>query len=252
MSTANDPVKMEEESLLITRAASDKCLELVTTENDRIKDMGKSVHPSEAAADQRGDGNRDSSSEAMDCIRFSESVLTFKDVKGFKDFHIHVDGLMVDAEIPVHLRTKYYELCCSQNTFLHENLMRGLNTKLAAGMISETVNIADAIRAAKPGAGADHLQMWDKTLKAFEALGMVVGFLRDRIDKLLTISHEVEAAIELKRSERAEAKEETRRLNMKLLDVKIRIQNIEAEIDGLVAKNEEQSEVFREVAAAPW
>ncbi|KAL1544282.1 B3 domain-containing protein-like protein [Salvia divinorum] len=224
-----EPIKEVEEeeveAVLITETAR-KCLKLISAENgNKIND----IHPSEAAS---ADGNDYSSSESMNAIRFSESVVSFKDVKSFKDFSIHVDGLMIDSEIPLHLRTKYYELCRSQNKFLHENLMKGFNTKLAAGMISETINIAGAIRAATDDA-ADHLHNWDTTLKAFEDLGMV-------------------ATIELNRRERAEAKEETRRLNMKLLDVKVRIQNLDAEINGLVKKKEEQIYVFRELAAAPW
>lgn len=243
MFTANDLVKLEEE-VLITKTAR-KCLKLISTENgDKIND----INPSEAAS---VDDNDYSSTESMNAIRFSESVVSFKDVKSFKDFSIHVDGLMIDAEIPLHLRNKYYEICRSQNKFLHENLMKGFNTKLAAGMISETINIAGAIRAATDAA-ADHLRNWDTTLKAFEDLGMEVGFLRARIDKLLSISREAQATIKLKRQERAEAKEETRRLNIKLLDAKVRIQNLDDEIDGLVKKNEEQSYIFREVAAAPW
>ncbi|XP_042020441.1 B3 domain-containing protein Os01g0234100-like [Salvia splendens] len=236
-------VKLEEE-VLITKTAR-KCLKLISAENgNKIND----INPNEAAS---VDGNDYSSTESMNAIRFSESVVSFKDVKCFKDFSIHVDGLMIDAEIPLHLRTKYYEICRSQNNFLHENLMKGFNTKLAAGMISETINIAGAIRAATDAA-TDHLHNWDTTLKAFEDLGMEVGFLRARIGNLLSIYREAQATIKLKRQERAEAKEETRRLNIKLLDVKVRIQNLDAEIDGLVKKNEEQSYIFREVAAAPW
>ncbi|XP_047977163.1 B3 domain-containing protein Os01g0234100-like isoform X2 [Salvia hispanica] len=241
-----EPIKevKQEEEVLITKTAR-KCLKLICAENgNKIND----IHPSEGAS---VDDNDYSSTESMNAIRFSESVVSFKEIKGFADFSIHVDGLMIDSEIPLHLRTKYYEICRSQNKFLHENLMKGFNAKLAAGMISETINIAGAIRAATDAA-ADHLHNWDTTLKAFEDLGMEVGFLRARIDKLLSISREAQAAIKLKRQERAEAKEETRRLNIKLLDVKVRIQNLDAEIDGLVKKNEEQSYIFGEVAAAPW
>ncbi|KAH6834359.1 AP2/B3-like transcriptional factor family protein, partial [Perilla frutescens var. hirtella] len=222
-----------------------KCLELVHAENDQREDMEGLVYLSEAATDQAEDNSDNSSSEIMDGVKFSDNVLSFKDVKGFKDFNIHVDGLIIDAEIPTHLRTKYYKLCRSQNTFLHENLMHGLNTKLAAGMISETINIADAIRAAKPSTGTNHLQIWDRTLKAFEDLGMAVGFLRARIDKLLSLFCEVQAMIELKRTERDEAKEEMRALKM-------RIANLDDEIDGLVVKKEGLSSVFKEVADAPW
>lgn len=207
---------------------------------------------SEAAACQTEDDSDRSSSEIMDFIRFSDSPLSFKDVKGFKDFHIHFDGLMIDAEIPTHVRKKYHELCRSQNALLHENIMQGLNSKLVAGVICETTNIADAIRAAKPSTGAHHLQSWDTTLKAFEDLGMVVGFLRARIDKLLSLSNEVQSKIDMKRSERDEAKEEMRCLKLKLLDVEKRIGKLGDEIGGLVVKKEEVSSIFKEVAAASW
>lgn len=246
--------KMEHEDgdVLIIETTSNGNLDLVPAENDQRELIDGLVYLSEAAADQAEDDTDNSSSEVMDNIRFSESVLSFKDVKCFEDFNIHVDGLIINAEIPTHLRTKYYELCRSQNTFLHENMMEGLNTKLAAGMISEMINIADGIQAAKLSRGTKHLQSWDRTLKAFEGLGMVVGFLRARIDKLLSLPREVQAMIESKRAERGEAKEEMRALKMKLLDVKTRIANLDDEIDGLVVKKEGVNSVFEEAANAPW
>lgn len=237
-----------EEDLLITERMNDECLELVCAEKDQKEDTRRS----DSTPLEPEDDSDNSSLEINDVIRFSESVLSFKDVKDFKCFHIHVDGLMIDAEIPTHLRKKYHELCSSQNTFLHENLMQGLNTKLAAGMICETVNIADAIRAAKPSTSRDHLQSWDRTLKAFEDLGMVVGFLRARIDKLLSLPLEVQAKIELKNIERDEAQEEMRSLKMKLSEVEMRIENLDDEIGELVVKKEKLSSVFKEVAGASW
>lgn len=238
-----------EEDLLITERMSGKYLELVCADQSDQKEDTRQLDSTPLEPEDESD---DSSLEIIDVIRFSESVLSFKDVKDFKGFHIHVDGLMIDAEIPTHLRKKYHELCSSQNTFLHEKLMQGFNTKLAAGMICETVNIAAAIRAAKPSTSSSHLQSWDKTLKAFEDLGMVVGFLRARIDKLLCLPLEVQAKIELKSIERDEAKEEMRSLKMKLLDVEMRIESLDDEIGGLVVKKEKLTSVFKEVAGASW
>ena len=102
--------------------------------------------------------NNELSLEVLDGVRFSESDMQFKDVKDFNGFSILVDGLVIDSEIPLHLRAKYYQLCCSQNSFLHDHLIKGLNCKLAAGIISETVEIADASRAAKLKTSCEYLQ----------------------------------------------------------------------------------------------
>ncbi|XWS39964.1 hypothetical protein CRYUN_Cryun18bG0099500 [Craigia yunnanensis] len=88
-------------------------------------------------------------SEVLDRIRLSESIVDFKEVKNFEDFSILVNGLIIDSDLSKYLQTKYYELCSSQKSFLHENHLEGLNCKLVAGVIAETINIADAIRAAK-------------------------------------------------------------------------------------------------------
>ncbi|KAL8504816.1 hypothetical protein ACS0TY_016126 [Phlomoides rotata] len=187
----------------------------------------------------------------MKGIEFYESRLSFKDVKGIKDFKIQINGLIIDSEIPFHLRTKYYKLCCSQNVFLHDNLISGLNSRLVAGAIYETINIADAIRAAKPSIDLDELENWDRTLKAFEDLGMVVGFLRARIHKLLSVSRESLALIQSKRDERSEAEEEMRSLKAKLSDVEKRIKRVDSEIDAL-AKSKEHDVVFQKVVGLPW
>ncbi|KAB1207101.1 hypothetical protein CJ030_MR7G011422 [Morella rubra] len=109
-----------------------------------------------------------SSSEGLDRIRLSESAVDFKQVRSIEDFIILVNGLVINCELPQFLLTKYYELCCSQETFLHDHLLKGLNCKLAAGIISETINIADAIRASKISTSQEDFSIWKKTLKAFE------------------------------------------------------------------------------------
>ncbi|GFP91129.1 B3 domain-containing protein os01g0234100 [Phtheirospermum japonicum] len=185
-------------------------------------------------------------------ITFSESLVRFKDVKCFDDFKIQVDGLILDSEISKHLRKKYYALCVSQNKFLHENLVKGLNSKLAAGVISETINIADAIRAAKPSSALTDLESYARILKAFEELGMAVGFFQARIDKLLGLSCELQAVIESKRNELDAAEDEMRGLKAKLMGVEMLMEKLVGEIYGLKAKNKKLEVVFTDIADAPW
>lgn len=135
------------------------------------------ISDNEPVADRSGNESDEFEfgSVVMDGIRLSEFSVDFKDVKGFEDFNIHVNGLILDSEIPQHLRTKYYELCCSQKIFLHDHLIEGLNSKLVAGMISETINIADAIRAAKITQSLRHLESWDnsKSFRRFRYGGWI-------------------------------------------------------------------------------
>lgn len=202
----------------------------------------------------------DGSDEIFDGIRFSETVLDFKDTKeDFKSFSILVDGLMIDSEIPKDIRIKYYDLCRSQNLFLHDHLIKGLNSKLAAGIISETVNIADAIRAAAAAAKVDtyccdYLQTWDKTLMAFEDMGMAVGFLRDRIKKLVCLRRheEREVIIKLKTLERDQVEINEKNLEAELVRVKEVKRSLDAEIEVLKVKNENLVAALKEMATAPW
>ncbi|KAK4423964.1 hypothetical protein Salat_1979300 [Sesamum alatum] len=111
---------------------------------------------------------------------------------------------------------------------------------------------ADAIRAADPTMGSNHLESWDKTLKAFEDLGMIVGFLHARIHKLVSLSRESQTIIELKRTERVAAEDEMSSLNEKLSNVRALIEKLDSEIAALQVKNEELDFVFKEVAHDPW
>ncbi|KAL2231570.1 UNVERIFIED_CONTAM: B3 domain-containing protein [Sesamum indicum] len=247
-------VKMEEkleENAGISETAAEKYMEPLAVDNSQKNDGG-SIPMNQPAPDQSGDGGESFGPEIMDGIKFAESLLSFKDVGCFEDFNIHVDGLVLDSELPMHLRTKYYELCRSQSSFLHEKVIPGLNSKLAAGMILETINIADAIRVANPNMGSNHFESWDKTLKAFDDLGMTVGFLRARIHKLVSLSCESQTVIELKRTERAAAEDEMRSLNEKLSNIRLLIEKLDSEIAALKVKNEELGFLFKEVAGAPW
>lgn len=209
-----------------------------------------SCHVLESA--QSASENNDLDPEVLVGIRFSKSDIQFKDVKDFKSFSILLDGLVIDSEIPLHIRTKYYQLCCTQNSFLHDHLVKGLNCKLAAGIISETVNIADAIRAAKFKNSCEYLQTWDKTLKAFEDIGMTVGFLRARIMTLVSLSCERQEIIKSKTTERARVEAEMKKLETKLFNAKEVIKTLDAEIKDLKVQDENLEQIFKEKATAPW
>jgi hypothetical protein len=51
------------------------------------------------------------------------------------------------------------------------------------GMIAETINIADAIKVSTVTTFQDSFKKWEKTLKAFQGLGMNVGFLLARLEQ---------------------------------------------------------------------
>ena len=195
--------------------------------------------------------NKDFCREVWDGIRFAESAVSFKEVTGIENFSIHVNGLVIDAELSKCLRTKYYELCCSQRSFLHDHLLGGLNCKLVAGMISETINIADAIKASKLTTTPDSFVTWDKTLKAFEAMGMNVSFLLNRLDQLVTLSLKSKRYKEAK-LEREHAEEDLKILEAKLMEVKQTINRLDEEIDTQRIYPERLETMFHELANAPW
>ncbi|KAF9600768.1 hypothetical protein IFM89_012376 [Coptis chinensis] len=86
------------------------------------------------------------SSVTPEAISFLDTTLDFKDVKNLESFTISVNGLIVNSEFSKNTQKKYYELCCSQGASLHRNLPEGIDMKFAVGAISETVDIADAIK----------------------------------------------------------------------------------------------------------
>ncbi|KAM1345014.1 hypothetical protein ACFX2H_034245 [Malus domestica] len=166
-------------------------------------------------SDQSENDGEDVGSEFLDGLRLSESVVTFKEVHCLDNFH-------------------YYEFFCSQNSFLHEQLVEGLNCKLIAGVISETVNIADAIRACKITTLEGYLSTWDKTLKAFDDLGMNVCFPRARLDQLTSVASK------------------QKRLEANVLEVKEAMNSLDSEIETPNTSLEEREILFQEMAKAPW
>ncbi|KAM7507094.1 hypothetical protein LguiA_017547 [Lonicera macranthoides] len=175
--------------------------------------------------------------EFSECSKFSEPT---KGLETLQDFHIIINGLCVESELHENTRKKYYELCCSKNAILHYRLLPSLNSKLVAGIITETVNIADAIKACNFATSQDELEQWVKSLISFELLGMNVEFLLNRLGQLLRLE-----------SERAHLEEEIKNLEVKRVEVKEAYEKIGADIEKLKTKAERQHLKFREVVSAP-
>ncbi|KAK1402577.1 TF-B3 domain-containing protein [Heracleum sosnowskyi] len=245
----------QEEGMKITSMEREKQLEQYSSVHSvQEKDMVALTDNIDAAADNCGMDINMASDAAADNytgIRFSQSVVNFEDVKSFENFNVVVDGLNIDCEIPQNLRVKYYELCCSQKSYLHDQLIDGMNLQLVVGVILETINIADAIRNSKPTT-CENLKVWDNTLKAFEIFGMKVGFLRARMNKLLTLSSDSEEALKHKIFEKVKAEEELKTLEIKSCSVKEVIQKSNYEIEAMKKKAERLEDVFMEESKAPW
>ncbi|KAJ4966316.1 hypothetical protein NE237_018165 [Protea cynaroides] len=209
------------------------------------------------AGEQFENDSEEVGSEVLGGIRLSAATVEFKDVKNFGNFKIIVDGLIVDSQLPEHVRVKYYELCCSQKAFLHDHLLEGINCKLITGIISEIVNVADAIRACKLTTSQNDLASWGKSLNAFEQLGMNVGFLRTRLHKLVSLALESEGAMDSKMYresmfKRVNLEEEMRNLGVKLIELKKTHANYDMEIETLKLKAYRHEMKFLSVVRAPW
>lgn len=75
-------------------------------------------------SDHSGNDGEDLGFKVLDGLGLSESKVAFKEVKSMENFNVLVNGLDINSEFSKHLLTKYYDLCCSQNSFLHEFFSR--------------------------------------------------------------------------------------------------------------------------------
>ncbi|KAK9670697.1 hypothetical protein RND81_13G219000 [Saponaria officinalis] len=170
-------------------------------------------------------------SEVLDGICFSDVVVNFEVLKGFSNFNIIVDGLVIDSKFSEANRKKYYELCCCQKCFLHEQLLKGLNCNLVIGIILETINIADAIRACTSSTSVEDLWTWEKTLKGFELLGMKVDFLQSKLNQMLDMANE-NNGLEKCVAEQACASDKVRALENKLAKFKVTLEKMHLEVEA--------------------
>ncbi|KAM7250228.1 hypothetical protein ACFE04_022111 [Oxalis oulophora] len=194
-------------------------------------------------------------SEVMEGYKLPTPTFQFNHVKSFNDFVILVDGSIVGSELQENIRKKYYDLCRSQNAFLHENIAPGLHHKLIVGTIREIVNIADALSNCKLTTSRDDFSCWEKFLKAFELLGMNVGFLVARLNKLVKLAFESEGGSSTRGYAAAEAKTEkniAEEVEAKVKMLKKDSGECEAEIESLKPEADEYEVKFQKEAAAPW
>ncbi|XP_048135520.1 B3 domain-containing protein Os01g0234100-like isoform X2 [Rhodamnia argentea] len=218
------------------------------SQNDNLRACDALALP---VTDQVKSDPGDPVSEVLDGIRFSEKCIAFKDVRSVENFEIIANDLVIDSELSDHFRLKYYELCRSQKSYLHGRLLEGLNYKLAAGIISETVNVADAIRASRITTSMKEFDIRGKTLKAFQDMGMDVGFLRARLERLLELAMRSNRYREAE-SERAWVEEERCRLEAKLAEVREAVSRLNDEIESLRRGSDDLETAFEQVASAPW
>ncbi|XP_059639679.1 B3 domain-containing protein Os01g0234100-like [Cornus florida] len=197
-------------------------------------------------------------SEVLVGSKFSGSSVAFGGIRSFEDFKIIVNRLFIDSELPEHIWTKYYELCCSKNSFLHDNLLQDLSCTLITCIISQTVNIADAIRCCKLiTTSRDQFANWEKTLKSFELVGMNVRFLRARLHRLQTLASESEDVLKAKgyikaKTQRVQAEKRIRDLEAKLVQLKKESEKIDADIETFESKAESYKLEFQKEVDTPW
>ncbi|XP_022859391.1 B3 domain-containing protein Os01g0234100-like [Olea europaea var. sylvestris] len=229
-------------------------LTVVQKKKQKAGQLGLQLGPLE---EQSGNDSDEVASEVFEGSKCSGSSIHFKDIKSFEEFHIVVNGVCIDSEIPEHVRQKYYELCRSKNAFLHEGLLPGLHCKLAAGMIFEAVNTADAIRSCKLTTPREDFEVWEKSLRSFELLGLNVGFLGARLCRVLKLAFDSEGAVDAKKyweakTKRARTEEGIRDLEVKLVELKEASAKFDAEIESLKSKAESYELMFQEEVNAPW
>ncbi|OMP00712.1 hypothetical protein COLO4_12449 [Corchorus olitorius] len=224
----------------------------VFPENDEKNDPTHSGSNLEPIACHSENDSEELGSEVSGGIRLCDSIIDFKDVTSFEDFNIVVNDLIINSELSKYLQVKYYDLCCSQKSYLHDHLLEGLNCRLVCGIISETINIADAIRAAKLTTPQRSFETWNSTLKSFQGLGMNVGFLSARLEQLMNLSLKSKRYQEA-RHEQANVQEEKMKLEAKLQEVTEALTRLDGEIRSLEKENADRVEIlFREAANAPW
>ena len=180
-------------------------------------------------------------------IGISDSEIDFDDVTSFSDVNVILDCLATDCEFHDRLRRTYYELCCSQKSLLHGHLLKQLQPTLVAGVIMETVSIADGIRACKAEASSR------------EDFCMNVAFLLNRVNGLLGAASpsresyaEWQDKYEELKLERARAGDKMKALELRLSNVKDVLQKVDSEMVELQSSLKKSDEALQELASAPW
>ncbi|KAK4260515.1 hypothetical protein QN277_003614 [Acacia crassicarpa] len=227
---------------------------VVPREND-LNNNGIICDANMPASDQpenRGDPEEHLGLEVLNENRLERSTTTFQEVTGMDNFTIVANGLVPDdSQLPQHIKTKYYELCCSQKMFLHEHLLGGQNHQLVFGMIYELINIAHAIKASKITTPTNSFDVWHRKLKGLEMWGMNVNFLLTRLEQLRSLASKTEEYKEA-RNNREQAEEQKKDLELKLEIVKENIERLDGQIDSKNLNLQTLGAEFQGLANASW
>uniref|UniRef100_A0ACD5UME8 Uncharacterized protein n=1 Tax=Avena sativa TaxID=4498 RepID=A0ACD5UME8_AVESA len=192
----------------------------------------------------------DSEEADDDGLRSPDPDTDFSAVKSFRDFNIVLDGLDIEPKLfPDRLRRMYYQLCCARKAFLHRHLLKHISPGLAAGLIVETANIAEGIRASHASSSShEDLSAWKTILQSLELAGMDVAFLRKRVDDLHVAAEE--------KLERDHAEEKMRALTLKMSSLNDALKDLcmEAEemVEWIAKQKRKEEQAMRELATAPW
>ncbi|KAK4760895.1 hypothetical protein SAY87_005788 [Trapa incisa] len=192
-------------------------------------------------------------SEVLEGSKWSAPDAPSEVIGSLEDFKIKVNGKVMDLEFHEDVRKKYYELCLCQGTFLHASIIEGISDQLVVSSISETVSVADAIRACVRKTA--RVMAWNRTLKALEMLGMNVGFLRQRVKRLMSLHFDCENAerrYELAQGERTCVDEEIRKMEKRVKEIKEGKEKFSTEVESMKLEAENLRLKFQEEATAPW
>ncbi|XP_074304262.1 B3 domain-containing protein Os01g0234100-like isoform X2 [Silene latifolia] len=176
----------------------------------------------------------------------------------FNDFIISVDELLKkDYELPHHIKWSYYQLCSSQKSILHADLLKDINPVLVAGCIIETVDIANEMRICQLPTFDSKFALWKRKLKYLKFAGMNVRFLAARLFNLQRVACNSEAAKKRQQymdlcSEHDNSENIIKSLQDKLTELR-RVSGKRAEdIDKLETEIKQHELRFQEQVSAPW
>ncbi|KAI3957618.1 hypothetical protein MKW92_027782 [Papaver armeniacum] len=195
--------------------------------------------------------------EASEGVKLSEPIVGIQNFTNLESFAIEVNGMLRDSKIPDDVQSKYYELCRSQNAYLHKHIVEGLNCNILAEIFCDTVNIADAIRSSNLSTTMGEFEAWEKTLKFYKNSGMNVDFLLSRVRTHMQIALAFDyngAVMEEKRLEEeiTALKEEITAGEAKILQLRNDSEMLERELTTLKGDREEHESAFQRMLYSPW
>lgn len=247
--------------MLIDSGSSSSSSDAKSDKGDDYEPPTKSGRPASlktAKSKRRRPPGSKSDKNKEDGIGSSEPGSDFDVVKSFRSFKVIVGGSAIDDKrLPIETRRAYHGLCRDRKSLLHGRMQKPICPLLAAGVIIETVRIAEGIRASTASPSREDLTRWKKALESFEMMGMDVGFMRERVDGLLSLlgtADHLHEGYEAAKLERARATQELRALESKLSSLKDALKEIDVELQEMAASSAKESidQALQQLAAAPW